>query len=263
MTAGNDWGITNVLEVHQLDKSFGGLHAVNNVTFDVPEGAVKAVIGPNGAGKTTLFNMIAGSMPADNGTVSCRGEEITGKKPFQVARHGIYRTFQNLKLCSHMSVLDNALLGRHAAGSAGFVSGMLRSRKSRNEERQAREFVREILAWLDLIDLADEEVGNLSFGRQRAVELARVLAADPSLLLLDEPASGLNMHETDDLAKRIVEIRDQGRTVLLVEHDMSLVMDICDEVVVLNFGEKIAEGCPDAIQTDPHVIKTYLGGDDD
>ena len=253
---------TAILTVDALDKSFGGLHAVNGVSFNVPEGAIKAVIGPNGAGKTTLFNMIAGSLPSDGGTVTYRDRRLTGLKPFQVASLGVYRTFQNLKLCGHLSVLDNALLGRHVAGTAGFLGGMVSSRKSRREEKEAREAVLEILEWLELTDVMDQEVGNLSFGRQRAVELARLLAADPAMLLLDEPAAGLNMHETDDLARRITEIRDQGRTVLLVEHDMSLVMDISDEIVVLNFGEKIAEGRPSEVQSNPDVIQIYLGGDE-
>lgn len=252
-----------ILNVEGLDISFGGLHAVNEVSFSVPAGSIKAVIGPNGAGKTTLFNMIAGSLPPDGGQVSMYDTRLTGLKPFQIANLGVVRTFQNLKLCSHMSVLDNVLLGRHSAGSAGFLSGMLALKKSRREEREARNEVLEIMEWLDLSDIADQEVGNLSFGRQRSVELARLLAADPKILLLDEPAAGLNMHETDELAERIVSIRDKGRTVLLVEHDMSLVMDISDEIVVLNFGEKIAEGSPASIQNNREVIQIYLGGEDD
>lgn len=252
-----------VLKVRGLDKYFGGLHAVDDVSFDVPEGSIKALIGPNGAGKTTLFNMIAGTLPPDNGTVDMNGTNLTGLKPHQVAGLGVLRTFQNLKLCGHMSVLDNTLLGRHTAGTAGFFSGMLALKKSRREEQDAREKVLEILEWLNIADIGDQEVGNLSFGKQRSVELARLLAAEPKLLLLDEPAAGLNMHETDDLAERIVKIRDTGRTVLLVEHDMSLVMDISDEIAVLNFGRKIAEGSPKSIQNNPEVIQIYLGGDDD
>lgn len=252
-----------ILNVEGLDISFGGLHAVNKVSFSVPTGSIKAVIGPNGAGKTTLFNMIAGTLAPDGGRVSMHSTLLTGLKPFQIAGLGVVRTFQNLKLCSHMSVLDNVLLGRHTAGTAGFISGMLAMGKSRREEQKARNEVLEIMEWLDLTEIADQEVGNLSFGRQRSVELARLLAADPKILLLDEPAAGLNMHETDELAERIVSIRDRGRTVLLVEHDMSLVMDISDEIVVLNFGEKIAEGPPASIQNNREVIQIYLGGDDD
>jgi branched-chain amino acid transport system ATP-binding protein len=252
-----------ILQIKELDKYFGGLHAVDKVSFDVPEGAIKAVIGPNGAGKTTLFNMIAGTFPPDKGQVMLQDEVLTGLKPFQVASLGVLRTFQNLKLSSHMSVIDNVLLGRHTAGTAGFIAGMLALKKSRQEEKESREKVLEILEWLNISEIKDQEVGNLSFGKQRSVELARLLAADPKVLLLDEPAAGLNMHETDNLAGLIVKIRDQGRTVLLVEHDMSLVMDISDEIVVLNFGRKIAEGTPAAVQRNSEVIKIYLGGDDD
>ena len=252
-----------ILKIHELDKSFGGIHAVDKVSLDVPKESIKAIIGPNGAGKTTLFNMIAGTLAPDRGQVTLNDTTLTGLKPYQVATLGVLRTFQNLKLCSHMSVLDNVLLGRHTAGTAGFFSGMLTLKKSRKEELEAREKVQEILEWLEIVELMDQEVGNLSFGKQRSVELARLLAADPSVLLLDEPAAGLNMHETDALAELIVTIRDQGRTILLVEHDMSIVMDISDEIVVLNFGRKIAEGSPASIQNNREVIKIYLGGDDD
>jgi branched-chain amino acid transport system ATP-binding protein len=252
-----------VLKIEKLDKSFGGLHAVDEVSFDVPKGSIKAVIGPNGAGKTTLFNMIAGTLSPDHGQVAFENTILTGMKPYQVATLGVLRTFQNLKLCNHMSVLDNVLLGRHTAGSAGFFSGMLATKRGQKEEREAREKVLEILEWLEITGIMNQEVGNLSFGKQRSVELARLLAADPAVLLLDEPAAGLNMHETDELAERIVTIRDKGRTVLLVEHDMSLVMDISDEIVVLNFGQKIAEGSPSSIQNNQEVIQIYLGGEDD
>ena len=251
-----------LLRIQGLDKSFGGLHAVDSVSFKVRPGIIKAVIGPNGAGKTTLFNMIAGYYTPCSGQVFFKDVLLTGMQPFQVADQGVFRTFQNLKLSYHLSVLDNILLGTHTHGQAGFFAGMLALKKSRREEKKAEETVLPVLEWLNLIDLKDTEVGNLSFGNQRAVELARALAAGPSMLLLDEPASGLNMHETEELAQRIQEIRDQGRTILLVEHDMSLVMDISDEIVVLNFGQKIAEGKPADIQENEEVIRIYLGGDD-
>ncbi len=251
-----------IMRIDNLDKYFGGLHAVNSVSFDVKQGIIKSVIGPNGAGKTTMFNMIAGYEPPSSGQVYFKDTLITGKRPWQVAEQGVLRTFQNLKLSKHMSVLDNVLLGWHSLGSAGFIKGMFSFPGSRKEEKMAEEAVFPILEWLNIIDLKDSEVGNLSFGNQRAVELARALASNPPMLLLDEPAAGLNMHETADLAKRIVEIRDQGRTVLLVEHDMSLVMDISDEIVVLNFGGKLAEGIPKDIQQNEEVIRIYLGGGD-
>lgn len=251
-----------IMQIDNIDKYFGGLHAVNSVSFDVGKGIIKSVIGPNGAGKTTMFNMIAGCETAGGGKVFFEGNLLTGKKPWQVAEQGVLRTFQNLKLSKHMTVIDNVLLGWHSLGSAGFFDGMFYSPRSRREEREAKETILPILEWLNIIDLKDSELGNLSFGNQRAVELARALASDPSMLLLDEPAAGLNMHETADLAKRIQIIRDQGRTVLLVEHDMSLVMDISDEIVVLNFGQKIAEGIPADIQKNEEVIRIYLGGDD-
>ncbi len=252
----------SLLQIQKLDKFFGGLHAVNSVSFDVKPGIIKAVIGPNGAGKTTLFNMIAGYYTPGGGQVFFKDILLTGMQPFQVAGKGVFRTFQNLKLSHRLSVMNNILLGRHTRGQAGFLAGMLALKKSRREEKEAEEAVLPILEWLNLLELKDTEVGNLSFGNQRAVELARALAADPAMLLLDEPAAGLNMHETEELAQRIQEIRDQGRTILLVEHDMSLVMEISDEIVVLNFGQKIAEGKPKEIQDNEEVIRIYLGGDD-
>ncbi len=254
--------ISPIMQIKNLDKYFGGLHAVDTVSFDVKPGGIKAVIGPNGAGKTTMFNMLSGSSTASSGEVFFKGKKISGMKPHQIAETGLLRTFQNLKLCKHMSVLDNVLLGHHRLSKSGFISGMISSKKSRLEEKKAVEKIMPILEWLNLIEIKDTEVGNLSFGNQRAVELARALASDPEMLLLDEPAAGLNMHETEDLSGRINAIRDQGKTILLVEHDMSLVMDISDEIVVLNFGRKIAEGDPSSIQKNEDVIRIYLGGDD-
>jgi len=254
--------VTPLMRIENLNKSFGGLHAVNSVSFDVAPGTIKAVIGPNGAGKTTLFNMIAGTFPPCSGTVTFNGTRLTGMKPYQVAGQGVLRTFQNLKISPHLSVLDNVLLGRHRTGRAGFLSGMLSLRGSRKEEKEAVEAVMPIMEWMNIAHLKDTEVGNLSFGNQRAVELSRALASDPPMLLLDEPAAGLNMHETEDLARRLEVIREQGRTILIVEHDMTLVMDISDEIVVLNFGQKIAEGVPAEIQKNDEVIRIYLGGED-
>ena len=251
-----------ILQISDLDKYFGGLHAVNEVSFKVQEGIIKAVIGPNGAGKTTLFNMIAGYFPPTSGKIFFRGEELTGSKPFQTAQKGLFRTFQNLKVCRHMSVLDNVLLGRHTCAKSGFLTSMFASPKSRREEADAVEKIMPLLEWVDLAEKKDVEVGNLSFGQQRAVELARVLASDPSMILLDEPAAGLNMHETNDLAEKIQKIKEQGKTILLVEHDMGLVMDISDEIVVLNFGGKVAEGKPLEVQKNEDVIRIYLGGND-
>ncbi len=251
-----------VMSINRLDKRFGGLHAVNSVSFDVKPGTIKSVIGPNGAGKTTLFNMIAGFFPPSCGSVHFNGKLITGMRPYMIARQGLLRTFQNLKVCGNLSVLDNVLIGFHTKGKAGFTAGMLSTRRSRTEEKQALETVLPLLEWLGIAEKRETPVNSLSFGEQRSVELARALASDPAMLLLDEPAAGLNMHETEQLSRNISELRTQGRTILLVEHDMSLVMDISDEIVVLNFGEKIAEGKPSDIQNNEEVIRIYLGGND-
>lgn len=249
----------DLLRVNNLNKLFGGLHAVDDVSFGVPDGIIKAVIGPNGAGKTTLFNCIAGSLPPSAGTVTFRGETITGLRPNQIAVLGITRTFQNIKLSTHMTVLENVKLGRHSRSSAGFLPGLLNLPHTWKEEKEIEEKARETLTELGIERLSDETVSNLPFGNQRAVELARALTAEPRLLLLDEPAAGLNIHETEELARRIELIKDRGITVLLVEHDMSLVMNISQEIVVLNFGKMIAEGKPEDVQRNEDVISIYLG----
>jgi branched-chain amino acid transport system ATP-binding protein len=251
-----------LLEVNNLNKRFGGLQAVKDVSFRVEPGMIKAVIGPNGAGKTTLFNLVSGFLMPDSGAVTFDGRQLHGQGPHRVAAAGVSRTFQHIRLFAHMSALENVMVGRHVLSSSGFLAGMLNLPRTRREERDIREQALATMEFLGIGGLADAEATSLSYGQQRAVELARALAAEPRMLLLDEPAAGLNMRETADLAKLIGRIRDRGITVLIVEHDMSLVMNISDEVVVLSYGEKIADDRPLAIQRNPDVIRVYLGGED-
>jgi branched-chain amino acid transport system ATP-binding protein len=248
-----------ILQVQQLSKKFGGLQAVDDVSFSLKEGSIKAVIGPNGAGKTTLFNLISGALTPTSGAVYFQGKTLQGLRPFRIAGMGIARTFQNIKMFTGMTALENVMVGRHVRSNAGFLSSMLRTPWCRAEERAIRKKSIELLDFFGIADHADIEATNLAFGQQRAVELARALALEPTLLLLDEPAAGLNIYETAEVGRLIVKIREMGITILLVEHDMSLVMDISDEIVVLSFGRKIAEDIPSEIQRNPEVIKVYLG----
>jgi branched-chain amino acid transport system ATP-binding protein len=248
-----------LLETKSLHRSFGGVHAIKDVSIQVQKGQIKAVIGPNGAGKTTLFNLIAGTIPPHDGEVTFQGRRITAWKPHAVAALGIARTFQTTKLFPHMTVLENVMVGRHPRTRSGFLAGMLNLPCTWREDCEIRAKAREILADLGLIKSAEETASNLPFGRQRLVEFARALATEPVLLLLDEPAAGLNIYETRELSELILKIRDRGITCLVVEHDMSLVMNISDDVVVLDQGQKIAEGPPRVIQRDPEVIRIYLG----
>ena len=248
-----------LLEVQGLSKRFGGVQAVKDVSFGVEKGTIKAVIGPNGAGKTTLFDLVSGFRAPDAGTVRLRDVPVQGRPPHAIAALGMSRTFQNIKLFGHMTALENVMVGRHVRSRAGFLGGMLQPPGTRREEREIARAALDAMDFLGVRDLADAPAGRLAYGQQRAVELARALAGGPEILLLDEPAAGLNMRETADLAKLVVRIRDRGVTVLLVEHDMSLVMGICDEVVVLCFGEKIAEAAPRDVQRNPDVVRVYLG----
>jgi branched-chain amino acid transport system ATP-binding protein len=248
-----------ILDVRNLNKRFGGLQAVGDVSFFVPQGSIKALIGPNGAGKTTLFNLLSGILPPDSGTVRFMNADIQRLQPYQVAAMGISRTFQHIRLFPHMTALENVMIGRHMHSKAGFFAGMLNLPWTRKEEKTVRERSLDIMAFLGIADFADTEATSLAYGQQRILELGRALACEPKLLLLDEPAAGLNMRETAEMAKLISRIRDTGITVLLVEHDMSLVMNISDEIVVLSYGQKIADDKPLAIQKNPEVIKIYLG----
>lgn len=250
-----------LLETKNLHRAFGGVHAVHDVSMTVSTGMIKAIIGPNGAGKTTLFNLIAGTTPPQQGEVFFRGKRITARKPHAIASLGIARTFQTTKLFPHMTVHENVMVGRHPRTRSGFLAGMLNLPWTWREDRQTRVRAGEILMDLGLATYSQETASNLSFGRQRLVEFARALATEPALLLLDEPAAGLNIYETQELSQLIRKIRHRGITCLIVEHDMSLVMDISDEVVVLDQGRKIAEGPPAEIQRNPDVIRIYLGDD--
>jgi branched-chain amino acid transport system ATP-binding protein len=248
-----------LLEVQNVRRSFGGMVAVDDVSFSVNQGRIKAVIGPNGAGKTTLFNIISGLLPSETGQVLFKNKRISGLKPFQIARAGISRTFQTPSLFLQMNVLENVMVGQHCRTSREFVSCCFRSPGQRREERAIRVAAVEQLDYVGLSALSNDSAGSLAFGQRRMVELARSLATQPDLLLLDEPASGLNTRETAGLAQMIRKIRDRGITVLLVEHDMSLVMDVSDEVLVLHNGRAICEGPPQQVQNDPNVISVYLG----
>jgi branched-chain amino acid transport system ATP-binding protein len=253
---------TALLEIAQLNKHFGGLHAVNNVTFSVASGMIKGLIGPNGAGKTTLFNLISGSIRSDTGSVFFNGKPIHNLPPHKIASCGILRTFQNIKLFAKMTVLENVMVGRHIRSRSGMLSGIFNLPHTWKEEKQIRERALAMIDMLGVSHLAQVDALSLSFGQQRHVELARALAGEPALLLLDEPAAGLNMQETERLGVMIRKIRDTGVTILLVEHDMSLVMNISDEINVLSFGQMIAEGKPRDIQKNREVIRVYLGEED-
>lgn len=250
-----------LLEARELRKSFGGLVAVDGVSFDVEAGQIKALIGPNGAGKTTLFNLVTGLLRADRGVVRLKGQGITGWKPWRVARAGISRTFQNPSLFGRMNVLENVMIGHHTRSHGEFWSCALRLPGQRREERGIREAGMRELDFVGLTHLAAFPASALTFGQKRMVELARALATAPWMLLLDEPASGLNTTEKRELGDLIGRIRNRGVTVLLVEHDMSMVMGLSDSVVVLNYGAKIAEGTPSEIQSNRKVIQVYLGGE--
>jgi branched-chain amino acid transport system ATP-binding protein len=250
-----------LLEVENVRRSFGGLIAVDGVSLTVKAGQIKGVIGPNGAGKTTFFNLISGLLKPAAGRITFQGSRIDGLRPYQVAQAGISRTFQNPSLFLQMNVLQNVMVGRHSRTHWEFVGCGLRWPGQAKEERGIRDAAVARLQEVGLAHLADQPAGALAFGQRRMVELARALATEPKMLLLDEPASGLNTREKEDLAALIRKIRDSGVTILLVEHDMSMVMGLSDDLLVLHNGRPIAEGTPEVVQNDARVISVYLGGE--
>lgn len=248
-----------MLTLTHVSRSFGGLQALNNVDLSVPEGRIVGLIGPNGAGKTTLINLVSGLDHPTSGKITLRDHDITRSAPHRIARLGIARTYQNIRLFGEMTALDNLLIAQHKQGIATALESLFFAPRYRGEERRLRDRANALLTRFGLAESADHRAANLPYGDQRRLEMARALATAPKLLLLDEPTAGMNPVETQALGEQILRLRDEGLSVLVIEHDMALIHQVCDEIYVLNFGQIIAHGTPDAIRQNPDVIAAYLG----
>lgn len=251
--------MNSILQVERLEKKFGGVMAIDGVDFQVNPRQIKAIIGPNGAGKTTLFNLISGIYPPTSGTIRFKQRNINGLKPYVIAEKGVSRTFQNVQVFQNMSVLENVMVGRHCRTRSELFAAIANLRKVRVEEKRIQEYSLEMIHFVGLEAKRDEAASNLTFQQQKLLEFSRALATEPELLLLDEPVAGLSVPEAEKMAQLIYRIQESGITILLVEHDMGLVMEVSDEVVVLNYGRVIAQGTPGEVQNDEAVIAVYLG----